>query len=66
MPLSHFPSLFLPQDSLVQHDFILTSDGSEARLRRRGQDGDFAYTLTFRVPANGRSCSSAFLQSQFA
>jgi hypothetical protein len=36
-------------DSVVKHDFVITDDGSQARLRSRGQGGQFTYTLTFRV-----------------
>jgi len=41
-------------DSIVMHDFINTTDGSQARLRARGQGGQFAYTLTFRVKVRRR------------
>eukprot|EP00051_Salpingoeca_urceolata_P001026 m.38075 g.38075 ORF g.38075 m.38075 type:complete len:414 (-) comp11150_c0_seq2:1727-2968(-) len=36
------------QDFEVQHNYIATADESQARIRKRGQDGSFTYTHTVR------------------
>lgn len=41
--------------SEVEHTYLLTSDHSEARVRKRGGYGEvFNYSLTFRYAAGGR------------
>lgn len=38
------------QDFDVEHDYLVTSDTSQARIRRRGQNGEYTYTHTERRP----------------
>lgn len=35
----------------VDHDYIIRNDGTQARLRKRGQNGQWSYSLTVRYPA---------------
>lgn len=50
--VSCFPSSFpvKHEDYDVDHDYLLSSDGTQHRLRKRGQYGVYSYTHTIRYP----------------
>lgn len=37
----------------MQHSYLLTTDGTQARIRKRGQNNVFTFTLTIRRPNVG-------------
>uniref|UniRef100_A0A6A7G682 TRPL translocation defect protein 14 isoform X3 n=1 Tax=Hirondellea gigas TaxID=1518452 RepID=A0A6A7G682_9CRUS len=46
----NFPAGIKYQDYDVEHNYLVTSDKTQARLRKRGQFGTYAYTWTVRFP----------------